>query len=63
MLPHRLLGRLGPVTDDQDRERFRRLPEPVRLEDAVETVDVDPPHPPTDEHEDRARMLRGVAWP
>jgi len=46
------------VTDAENRERFRRLPDAVRLEDTVETVDVDAPHPLSDEHEERARMLR-----
>jgi hypothetical protein len=46
------------MTDRDDRERFRVLPEPVLLEDTVETVDVATSPPLSDEHEDRARMLR-----
>jgi hypothetical protein len=46
------------MTDRDGRERFRHLPEPVLPEDTVETVDV-ASHPAlSDEHEDRARMLR-----
>ena len=48
----------GSVTDRQDRERFHHLPEPVLPQDTVETVDVRAVHPSSDEHEDRARMLR-----
>jgi hypothetical protein len=51
------------VTDHEDRERFRHLPEPVLPQDSVETVDAGSPHPVTDEHEERARMLRDVAAP
>jgi hypothetical protein len=46
------------MTERDDRERFRVLPEPVLPEDTVETVDVGAPHPLSDEHEERARMLR-----
>jgi hypothetical protein len=46
------------MTDRDGRERFRHLPEPVLPEDAVETVDTEAHHPLSDEHEDRARMLR-----
>ena len=46
------------MTDPQDRERFHRLPEPVLPQDTVETVDVSAVRPLSDEHEDRARMLR-----
>lgn len=35
MKPH-----LPPI--DHDPERFRHLPEPIRLEDTVETVDTNP---------------------
>jgi hypothetical protein len=31
------------VPDDGSRARFRQLPEPVRREDLVETIDPDPP--------------------
>ena len=46
------------MTDGESRERFRSLPEPVLPEDTVETVDVAERHPLSDEHEERARMLR-----
>ena len=43
---------------EDGHERFRHLPEPVRPEDTVETVDVGSPPPAEDEAEERARMLR-----
>jgi hypothetical protein len=46
------------VTDAENRERFRALPEPVRPEDTLESVDVTAVPSLSDEHEDRARMLR-----
>jgi hypothetical protein len=46
------------VTDAEKRNRFSALPEPVRPEDTVESVDVSAVRPLSDEHEDRARMLR-----
>jgi len=46
------------MSEPDDRQRFRRLPEPVRPEDAVETVDVDTARPTEDEAEERARFLR-----
>lgn len=46
------------MTDAENRERFRALPEPVLPEGTVETVDVRTVRPLSDEHEDRARMLR-----
>jgi len=46
------------MTDRDDRERFRVLPAPVLPEDTVETVDVRTSPALSDEHEDRARMLR-----
>jgi hypothetical protein len=45
------------MTRQDDRERFRRLPEPVRPEDLVETVDT-AEHPVPDGREDRDRLLR-----
>jgi hypothetical protein len=51
------------MTERDDRERFRHLPEPVLPEDTVETVDVAERHPLSDEHEDRARMLREAGGP
>ena len=57
--------RLGPsrrivlaMSAEDDRERFRHLPEPIRPEDTVETVDAGSPVPEEDEAEERARMLR-----
>ena len=50
------------MTEPEDRERFHRLPEPVRAEDAVETVDTTARRLP-EESEDRDRLLRDVAWP
>jgi hypothetical protein len=45
------------VTEPDERERFRSLPEPVRLEDTVESVDVaDGPAP--EAADERARLLR-----
>ena len=46
------------MTERDDRERFRVLPEPVLPKDTVETVDVVSLPPLSDEHEDRARRLR-----
>lgn len=51
------------MTEADNRERFRRLPDAVRLEDAVETVDVSDVRPLSDEHEERARMLRDAGAP
>lgn len=51
------------MTDEKDpRARFRTLPEPVRLEDTVETSDAFPPTPDPAEAQDpnRAAALR---WP
>ncbi len=47
------------MTPPEDpRERFRTLPEPVRAEDAVETVDVTPTRPDTTESDERDTLLR-----
>ncbi len=43
---------------EDPRERFRTLPEPVRPDDAVETVDATPPPPGTTESDERDRLLR-----
>jgi hypothetical protein len=51
------------MSTGDERERFRTLPEPVRPEDAVETVDVDSPRASEDEGEERARMLREAGGP
>jgi len=45
------------MTAPDDRERFRHLPEPVRPEDAVETVDASA-RPVPDGNEERDRLLR-----
>jgi hypothetical protein len=52
---HRIVLLMGV---EKDRERFRHLPEPIRPEDTVETVDAGSPVPEEDEAEERARMLR-----
>jgi hypothetical protein len=46
------------MTEPEDRERFRRLPEPVRAADAVETVDTASRHPSEESEERVLRMLR-----
>ena len=46
------------MTDGPDRERFRRLPEAVRPQDMVETVDTTVPPARESDTEDRDRMLR-----
>ncbi|NEM07966.1 hypothetical protein [Geodermatophilus normandii] len=43
---------------EEPRERFRTLPEPVRPEDAVETVDAEPARSVETEGDERARFLR-----
>jgi hypothetical protein len=43
-----------------DENRFRTLPEPVRPEDAVETVDVSSLPARDDETEERERFLRSA---
>jgi hypothetical protein len=45
------------MTSDEGRDRFRHLPEPIRLEDAVESVDTSTPRP-TEEREVEERFLR-----
>jgi hypothetical protein len=45
---------------DDPRARFRHLPEPVRPEDLVETVDADPPPLLETPWEDDARWLRAA---
>jgi hypothetical protein len=41
-----------------DENRFRTLPEPVRPEDVVETVDVSERHETDTETQERERLLR-----
>ncbi|WP_369252524.1 hypothetical protein [Geodermatophilus amargosae] len=43
---------------EDPRERFRTLPEPVRPEDAVETVDAEAARPVDTEGDERDRLLR-----
>ena len=50
------------MSGDERRERFRHLPEPVRPEDAVESVDV-AERRPSEETEDEARFLREAGGP
>jgi|tagenome__1003787_1003787.scaffolds.fasta_scaffold17885623_1 hypothetical protein len=45
------------MSGDERRERFRHLPDPVRPEDAVESVDV-AERRPIGEREDEERFLR-----
>jgi hypothetical protein len=50
----------GGVTEPEKPNRYRSLPEPVRSEDLVETVDVsERPEMETDA-EERARFLRSA---
>ena len=45
--------------DTPDPDRFKKLPDPIRLEDTVETHDVDPlPEEKPLEDIERAQMLR-----
>ncbi len=43
---------------EDPRDRFRTLPEPVRPDDAVETVDATTARPVETESDERARFLR-----
>jgi hypothetical protein len=45
------------MTPEEERERFRQLPEPIRPEDMVETLDV-AEHPVLTDGDDRDRLLR-----
>jgi hypothetical protein len=45
------------MTEPDERERFRHLPEPVRLEDTVESVDT-APDPAPDASDEREVFLR-----
>jgi hypothetical protein len=47
------------MSEQGDRRRFDRLPEPVRPEDAVETVDTSS-LPVSDRNADRDRVLRAA---
>jgi hypothetical protein len=46
------------MSQQADENRFRRLPEPVRPEDLVETVDVSERHETDTETQERERLLR-----
>jgi|1185.fasta_scaffold279983_2 hypothetical protein len=46
-----------------EENRFRQLPEPVRPEDLVETVDVSERPPGESESQERDRMLREAGAP
>jgi hypothetical protein len=48
------------VTERADENRFRRLPEPVRAEDLVETVDVASLPTRDEETERREQFLRSA---
>ena len=48
----------GPMMGPSDESRFRHLPEPVRAEELVETVDVSALPVRDEAGEDRDRMLR-----
>ena len=45
------------MTRDDERERFRQLPEPIRPEEMVETIDIAERSLQTD-GDDRDRLLR-----
>ena len=45
------------MTDPDERERFRSLPEPVRVEDTVESVET-APGPAPEAVDARERLLR-----
>ena len=46
------------MSERPDENRFRHLPEPVRAEDLVETVDVREHHETDTETQERERLLR-----
>ena len=46
------------MSQQADENRFRHLPEPVRPEDLVETVDVRERHETDTETQERERLLR-----
>jgi hypothetical protein len=46
------------MSQSSDENRFRHLPEPVRPEDLVETVDVSERHESDTETQERERLLR-----
>jgi hypothetical protein len=51
---------LRPMTHPPEDNPYRQLPEPVRAEDLVETVDVAARPTPDEDGEERARMLRNA---
>ena len=46
------------MSQQADESRFRHLPDPVRPEDLVETVDVSERHETDTESQERERLLR-----
>ena len=56
---HQLRSRsiLAGVTSEEQRDRFRRLPEPVPPEEMVETIDI-AERPLLTDGDDRDRLLR-----
>jgi hypothetical protein len=48
------------VTAPEEPSHYRTLPEPVRPEDLVETVDVGEHHEIDSESEERSRLLRNA---
>ncbi|WP_448624585.1 hypothetical protein [Geodermatophilus sp. URMC 64] len=48
------------MSHQADKNRFRQLPEPVRPEDMVETVDVSARPERDEETEERERLLRSA---
>jgi hypothetical protein len=46
------------MSQPSDENRFRHLPDPVRPEDLVETVDVSEHHESDTETQERERLLR-----
>jgi hypothetical protein len=51
------------VTQPEETARYRSLPEPVRPEELVETVDVSERHEVESEADERARFLRSAGGP
>ena len=51
---------LALVTQPEEPNRYRRLPEPVQPEDFVETVDVSEHLEVETDHEELARFLRSA---
>ena len=58
LAPGTAVAHAWPMTDRRDASRFRQLPEPVRQEDLVETVDAEQRPVRDEETEERERFLR-----